>query len=116
MTTYERVRRCVATAWNVDEAVLTPESAVHGGNGNCWRQPTPLRPLRSRSAAEPQEERPDSLEFVELVVCLEKEFGLELSDEEAFLMLKMTLGELVVEVDRLRCNRGDENSGGVARD
>lgn len=106
MTTYERVRQCVAYAFQVDETYLTQASAVFGGGMNC-RQPPHRKSRNPHLPADQQETRPDSLEMVDLIVCLEKEFGLEISDEEASRMLDLSLGELAAEIDRRRPMPGE---------
>lgn len=73
MTTYERVRRIVVAQLGVDEAEVAPTAAL-------------VDDLHA-----------DSLDLVELVMSLEEEFGLEISDEGAERI--RTVGDAVEYVD-----------------
>ena len=58
-TTYERLKKIVVEQLGVDEAEVTPEASF-------------VDDLNA-----------DSLDLVELIMSLEEEFGMEISDEEA---------------------------------
>ncbi len=72
-TTYERVSKIVAAQLGVDEAAVVPEASLIG------------------------DLHADSLDLVELVMSLEEEFGLEISDEGAELI--RTVGDAVTYVE-----------------
>ena len=73
MTTCERVRRIVVAQLGVDAAEVVPEASL-------------VEDLHA-----------DSLDLVELVMSLEEEFGLEISDEGAELI--RTVGDAVRYVE-----------------
>ena len=105
MTTYERVLRCAADTWAIDEASLTPETSFAGGTGGRRGSVPPAPPQSPDGPGAPGELPTDSLELVELTMALEEEFELELSDAEAERYTGMTLAELADEIDRLRRER-----------
>ncbi len=72
-TTYERVSKIVAAQLGVDEAAVVPEASLIG------------------------DLHADSLDLIELVMSLEEEFGLEISDEGAELI--RTVGDAVTYVE-----------------
>ena len=59
MSTFEKVKKVVASQLSVDEALVTPEASFSGDLGA------------------------DSLDTVELVMAFEEEFGCEIPEEEA---------------------------------
>ena len=72
-TTYERVKKCVVEQLGVDESEVTPEASfVDNLNG-------------------------DSLDLVELIMSLEGEFGVDISDDDAETV--RTVGDAVAYFD-----------------
>jgi acyl carrier protein len=72
-TTYERVKKCVVEQLGVDESEVTPEASfIDNLNG-------------------------DSLDLVELIMSLEGEFGVDISDDDAETV--RTVGDAVAYFD-----------------
>jgi hypothetical protein len=104
----------VAEIWNLEETTLTPQTSFAGGMGG-GRGPAPPAPPQSPDGPGGPEELPtDSLELVELMMALEEEFDLSLSDADTDRVYGLTLVELADEIERLRLLRNDRSVEGEA--
>lgn len=106
MSTYERLKRWLAGALGIPEERITPDATL----GDLFRLPT--RRSQEDIGQDPDSVvgclSPDSLDMVELMMGLEEEFDIEVSEEEAEVLMpdprdsSTTIQQIVDLIDKKR--------------
>ena len=94
MTTFERVRKLLVETLAVAPDEVTPQTKISGLIGQRLEdQNTPQPTFIDDLGA-------DSLDMVEIIMALEEEFGLEVSDEAAEHLKTATVQQVAEYIDR----------------
>ncbi len=94
MTTFERVRKLLVETLAVAPDEVTPQTAIHHLVGRrLEKEITPQSTFVDDLGA-------DSLDMVEIIMALEEEFDIEVSDEAANLLKTTTVQQIVAYIDR----------------